>query len=203
MTWFLFLILYKGIPNTKVYFKHAIIGSFIAAILFELAKHLFAIYVRIFPSYFSLYGALATIPLFLIWLYTTWFVILYGAVLTRILSLNIIVLSRHKLPGFRHAFRWISYFYSAYLKGEALTVQQLIKEDHLHYEIPPEKMIDIFLENNWIKETQDHSFILSIDFSSLSLQQLAHQLPFRIDTANDFKFDLIPLKKIKKIICAN
>jgi membrane protein len=51
----------------------------VAAIAFELAKRVFAIFIRQFPTYAIIYGALAALPLFLLWMYLSWLITLVGA----------------------------------------------------------------------------------------------------------------------------
>src|SRR5690606_1670964 len=63
-----FTIIYILIPNCVVLRRHALVGGIAAAILFELAKYGFGIYVRTMPGYQTIYGALAVIPIFLIWI---------------------------------------------------------------------------------------------------------------------------------------
>ena len=67
------------IPNKKIPLKHAFISAIATALLFELAKSLFALFVDYFSTYQVIFGALATIPLFLIWIYLSWSIILFGA----------------------------------------------------------------------------------------------------------------------------
>ena len=66
--------------------KYAAIAGIICAILFELAKYSFGIYIKEMPSYENIYGALAIVPLFLIWIYISWVIILFGAHITYCLS---------------------------------------------------------------------------------------------------------------------
>ncbi len=77
--WTAFTMLYKWIPDCKVRWLHAFSGATIAVFLFEIAKSGFTLYVSHFPTYEILYGALASIPLLLIWIYLTWLIVLVGA----------------------------------------------------------------------------------------------------------------------------
>jgi membrane protein len=72
-------VLYAVGPGRKVQFGHAMTGAVVAAILFELLKAGFGFYFRQFPSYQAIYGAMAAIPVFLIWMYLSWTVVLVGA----------------------------------------------------------------------------------------------------------------------------
>jgi membrane protein len=78
----IFAIFYVVVPRCKVRWRDGFLGGITTALLFELAKFAFAIYVQQFARYTLIYGALAIVPIFLIWLYICWFIILYGALLT-------------------------------------------------------------------------------------------------------------------------
>ena len=73
-----FLFLYKVVPFTRVRFKSAVIGAATSATLFEVGKHLFADWVGQSVRYSTVYGSLAVVPIFLIWLYITWIVVVIG-----------------------------------------------------------------------------------------------------------------------------
>jgi len=73
---------YKFIPNRPVRWAHALLGSVVAALIFEAAKHLFALYLLRFPAQQAIYGAFAVIPIFLLWIYVSWLIVLFGAELT-------------------------------------------------------------------------------------------------------------------------
>lgn len=77
-----FTLLYKIVPNVKVPFSLALIGGVVAALLFELSKRGFAYFITSFSTYQLIYGALAAIPLTLIWFYVSWLVVLIGAEVT-------------------------------------------------------------------------------------------------------------------------
>lgn len=72
-------VLYRFTPNYPVRWSDAMAGAVTAGILLELLKRGFGLYVTTFPTYQTVYGALATIPIFLIWMYVLWNVVLWGA----------------------------------------------------------------------------------------------------------------------------
>lgn len=79
-------LLYKLVPNRLVAYRHALLGALFTALLLEMAKWLFALYIANFNSYQLIYGAFAAIPIFLLWLYLLWSIVLGGALLTANLS---------------------------------------------------------------------------------------------------------------------
>jgi membrane protein len=80
-----FALLYFAVPGTAVEPSHALVGGVVAGALFELMKRGFAIYVSHVPTYTMVYGAFATVPLFLLWIYLSWVVTALGAVVTALL----------------------------------------------------------------------------------------------------------------------
>lgn len=85
VTFVAFTVLYQWVPDAKIRLAHSLIGGVAAALLFEIAKRSFTVYVSYFPTYELLYGALASIPLLLIWIYLTWLIVLVGGEITHCL----------------------------------------------------------------------------------------------------------------------
>ena len=77
-----FSMLYRVVPNRFVSLKHAFIGGVIGAAIFETMNQIFAFYIAHFPTYKLVYGAFASIPIFLMWIYLSWFTVLLGALIT-------------------------------------------------------------------------------------------------------------------------
>jgi membrane protein len=73
--------LYRYVPNTPVQRSHAVAGGLFAAVGMEIAKRLLAWYIAKVPTYSMVYGAFATLPILLVWIYIGWVIVLFGAVL--------------------------------------------------------------------------------------------------------------------------
>ena len=77
-----FTLLYAVLPARRVPLHLALAGGLVAALAFEGAKRGFVLYVASVPTYQRVYGAVAVLPLFLIWIYVSWIVVLFGAAVT-------------------------------------------------------------------------------------------------------------------------
>lgn len=82
-----FAALFVVVPNRKVVWRDALAGGFATAVVLELMKVAFAYYVARFPTYTVLYGAFATLPIFLLWIYLSWLAVLCGATMAANLPL--------------------------------------------------------------------------------------------------------------------
>ena len=81
LTWAAFTLLYYVVPNRAVRPRHALAGGLVAAFVFELMKRSFAVFIAQMPTYTLVYGAFAVIPIFLLWIYFSWVVIVIGALI--------------------------------------------------------------------------------------------------------------------------
>jgi len=80
-----FSLVYVAVPNCRVPFKHCLVGGFVTAVAFHLARTLFTDLV-VGSSYTFIYGAFAAVPLFLLWIYLSWNIVLMGGILVHSLS---------------------------------------------------------------------------------------------------------------------
>lgn len=86
VTWTMVFLAYKTIPATRVAWKPAALGAVVAAILLEIGKRSFGLYLRKSFAVSALYGSLGLIPLFLFWVYLIWLMILFGAEIASMLQ---------------------------------------------------------------------------------------------------------------------
>ena len=94
--------LFHYVPNTYVRWRDALAGGLFVAVGFELAKRGFAWYIASVPTYSTVYGAFATVPIFLIWIYLGWVIVLLGAVIAAYApSLQMHVVRHKATPGHR------------------------------------------------------------------------------------------------------
>ncbi len=77
-----FTMVYKHVPNTRVRFKHAIGPALLAAIFMELLQRAYVYGQVLLSSYNAIYGSLAALPLFMLWVQISWTICLFGAELT-------------------------------------------------------------------------------------------------------------------------
>ena len=73
--------LYRYVPNTYVKRSHAWVGAVFASAGIELAKKALGLYLSKVPTYSMIYGAFATLPILLVWIYLAWIIVLMGAVI--------------------------------------------------------------------------------------------------------------------------
>jgi membrane protein len=96
--------LFHYVPNTHVRWRHAIAGGMFAAGGLEIAKRVLAWYVGSMPTYSAVYGAFAAVPIFLLWIYLGWVIVLWGAVIAAYApSLSMHIVRVPNAPGRRFA----------------------------------------------------------------------------------------------------
>ncbi|ARP94654.1 YihY family inner membrane protein [Bordetella genomosp. 13] len=90
-----FSALFVVVPNRRILWRDALVGGYGTALLLEVMKSAFAYYLTRFPTYTVIYGAFATLPIFLLWLYLSWLAVLFGATVAA--SLPLIRLGRWEI----------------------------------------------------------------------------------------------------------
>ena len=177
---------YTFVPNRSVSLINGLIGGLVAGVLFATLKKLFGLFISNFPSYETIYGVLATIPIFLIWMFLTWSVVLLGAVLTSALE-----------EGGQGYFKKETSVKPAWLMSAALQILGILKEQHhkggavhereLNQEISRKgftEAIKILSKAEYIAFTEEGKWILARDMNELDLAELHHILGLNLIEKN-------------------
>lgn len=174
-SWLSFALLNWVVPNRKVPLKAAGVGGFISALGFEGAKRLFAVFVSHFPSYQLVYGAFAFFPLFIIWIYLSWIIVLMGAVVARSVTVYRPE-SRGITPWHLAVFDVLHLFWQARQTGRAVT-PRVVRESL--ESLSPEHWEDIrkrLLALGWIQRTADEGYLFVGTFEQYTLQMVLRQV---------------------------
>jgi membrane protein len=174
LTWVAFTLMFLLVPNCKVPIPYAAFGSLVTTGLFTVAKLGFAAFIAR-ASYSVLYGALATIPIFLLWLYIVWATILLGASLAASLTTFNDRRSDWSWPAaweFLLVYRLLGHFHEAQVKGGSLTTTDLLD---LEPGVPSSRMQRILvrlMEENLITQDQEQGWVLKRDLAHYTLADL-------------------------------
>ncbi len=167
-----FSVMYYVIPNRKIPFYHALIAGAITAIFFELAKFCFAVFVASFSTYQLIFGALAAVPLFLIWIYLSWGIVLLGAEICHGLSAFELEARSSREHPFIEIVKVILLLGEYQNSGKVLDFDNLQQFQDEHSQWINFNWIDKLANADIIVRTQDQSFCLlksvdKIDYSSI------------------------------------
>lgn len=180
-----FTLLYFVVPYRRVTLLHAAAGGIVAAALFESLKASFGLYLRLFPTYQAVYGALSAIPIFLVWMYLSWAVVLLGAEVAAALPewRATQARGRHKAgPGDRLA---LALTLLSRLRQSSRAGTRL-SERHLAAGLPATPTeIDATMQElrraNLVARTASGRWLLSRDLTMVSLGDLASILELGLD----------------------
>ena len=169
--------MYRFVPNTHVRWSHALIGGVFVAMGIELAKQVLAWYLAKVPTFSAVYGAFATVPILLIWIYVAWVIVLLGAVVAAYSpSLRSGIARRGDTPGwnFQLAIEILQALSKADTGKNLNTLSKELRVDDLQLEAPLETLIDL----DWIAklDEEEERFVILIDPSKTLLKPLTERL---------------------------
>jgi len=178
-----FGLLYRMVPNRRVSTIDAAIGGIFGAIFFELMKYGFGQFVTHFSSYKLVYGAFASVPIFLLWIYSSWVVVVFAAVITA--GLSYWRSGGVKNPGppgslFVDALETTVLLARAHQSGEVLSLEQLRAVVKLPWE-EMEFILDRLVACGWVAKLQGHGWILARDADSIPVIEIFRNFVIRAE----------------------
>ncbi len=147
-----FALLYLTVPNRFIDWREAVIGGLVAAVGFEITRRLFSFSIAVGGGYRAIYGALAAVPIFLIWIYLFWLITLLGAVVAAALPVMRYERWWHRAaPGteFLDAMAVLQALYQARDGQAAVDALQLRERTHLGFE-ESESLLQRMLDAGWV-----------------------------------------------------
>ena len=188
-----FTFMYILVPNCHVNRFSAIVGGIIAALFFEVAKYSFGLYVKAVPTYQMIYGAVAIIPMFLIWIYVSWLIVLLGAQITYCLSV-------FRLEGrggkpvdlewdFMDAYKILLVLWKAQKTGEHMSSAQIKKSGIRTPHLLVTRILELLRKAKWVHRTSAGGWILTRDMHESTLLELHELLPCKFPVNMDQSTD--------------
>ena len=187
-----FLLIYWIVPNRRVPFKAALSGAFFAALLFEGAKIGFVWYVTTFPTYQAVYGAMAVIPIFLLWIYVSWVVVLLGAILASGLTGMDFLRTHVEVPPaqrFGLLVRICGHLWQAQRGGTGLTEAELMRLETKVSEARLVDLLDTLRQARVVRRSETGLWMLVRDPTEVTLLDLYQAgdfvMPLDLDDLGD------------------
>jgi len=174
---------YWLIPNRSVHVRHALLGALIAALLFEAAKRAFSWYVVSGANYQQVYGALAVVPIFILWIYFSWVIVLLGASLTA--SMNAFDYrprSRRLKTGeeFRGLVRVLAHFAAAQRLGAGLHSEALRDREPFLSDDLVQRYLGDLNAAGMIQRNETGEWVLTRNLSAVSLYDIYAACDYRL-----------------------
>lgn len=175
LTTLAFALLFRLIPNRFVPIGHALIGGVVASVLFETMNRVFGYYISHFPTYKLVYGAFASVPIFLMWVYFSWLTILLGAVVAASLP-HWRTPETSYLPSvvkMLDALRVLKLMSQGMRQGRVMTIPALSKELHLGF-FTLEEIMERLVSADLVRKAEGQGWLLMRDPAHIRATELLH-----------------------------
>ncbi|MBS0218535.1 MAG: YihY family inner membrane protein [Proteobacteria bacterium] len=170
-----FLLLYRVVPHRTVQWRHAFAGALLATVVLEFVKWGMGVYLGTFRSYEKLYGTVAFIPIFLLWIYLSWVAVLLGASFASSLSAFRYQPAALRLPEGCEIYgllRMLGRFQNARGQGHGLHADELRELDPILTDSLVQEMLSKLSGAGIVKRAETGEWLLSRDLADVSLGEL-------------------------------
>ena len=173
------------VPNRRVRSRDALVAGLAAGLCFEAMKQGFGVFIAHFPTYKLVYGTFAVLPIFLLWIYVSWLIVVGGAVLTAVLpEWRERVLDNEPVPGseFVSAIQALKLLCQAGHAGDPVSLSKLhgtVKEriDRL------EEIMATLSTAGWTARAGRRGWVLARDATRIKVADIYRLFVFRADSA--------------------
>ncbi|TCS60343.1 YihY family inner membrane protein [Varunaivibrio sulfuroxidans] len=188
-----FTVFYTAVPNRPVRLMHGLIGGVIAGLLFALLRKGFTLYVLAFPAYETMYGAVSSIPFFLVWLFLSWAVVLIGAVVCAALPSWATPLAEARAAGgaplrpgekLALAVEVAGHLDQGARTGELCTRETLTRDVH-HHGDDLDAMLEILEKAGIIALCENGRYLFARDLDSVTILDLYRALGLDVELQNE------------------
>ncbi|HEU0307382.1 MAG TPA: YihY family inner membrane protein [Lysobacter sp.] len=178
--------IYKVVPHRTVQWRHAIAGALLATAAFEVVKWGLGLYLASFGSYSKIYGTLAAVPIFLLWIYLSWVSVLLGASLASSISAFRYQPASMRLPlGYEiyGLIRLLARFNESRKQGRGMHSDQIQRLEPMLTDALVQQMLAQLAEINVVRRAEDGEWLLARDLDELSMAELYEACQLRIPIA--------------------
>jgi len=194
-------LFYVAVPNRPVSIKSAVIGGVAAGLLFTVLRQIFGWYVATFPTYQNIYGALSVVPIFLVWMYLSWAVVLLGAVATsamdewKIAKGRPVLINNQSVPSLKNAITLLAIFYNVAANKGEISNNQLLKLSGLD-EMTNNRILEKLISGKLVAVTVDENLVLCRDLSTVTFYDFYKLFRLVPVTKDEQKFSSDKMNKV-------
>jgi membrane protein len=178
-----FATIYRVVPHRTVQWRHAFGGAVVAVVLLEIGRRLISIYLGSFNAYQSIYGAVAFVPIFLLWLYFGWVSILLGASFAASVSAFRYQPAHLRLPQGYEIYamlRLLARFREAHAEGKGLHSENILVCEPVLTDALVQETLGQLASINVVRRAETGEWLLTRDLDTLSLAELYEAGQLRI-----------------------
>ena len=181
-----FTAIYKVVPHRTVQLRHAAAGALLAVVLFELVRWGIGAYLGLFTGYARIYGTLAFVPVFLIWVFLGWVAVLLGASVAAAISAFRYQPAALRIPEGYELYgllRLLGRFEQARRRGAGLHTRDIVELEPVLTDALVQEMLGQLESIRVVTRAEDGEWVLTRDLDTLSLAELYEAGALRIPIA--------------------